>query len=166
MDCQVNPSSLLAENEQDDKMEEMHLPMTTTSPAQPTFFCIPAYNSPNLATLIGRVMKFEETSQTRVVFPTSGMSGNSTPSTKYYLTRILHHWGPTLTMYCLIISVVHISGLCREFPLWLGRNGCIGICLRENIVNSSILLCLFSSLAGPRTSDHIVHNIIFSRSEV
>ena len=55
------------------------IPITTTTPEQPKFFCAPAKITPNLVTSNGRVRKFEDISQTRSLSPTSGISGNSTP---------------------------------------------------------------------------------------
>ncbi len=56
-----------------------NIPITTTTPAQPKFFCAPAKITPNLLTSTGRVRKFEDMSQTNSLLPTSGMSENSTP---------------------------------------------------------------------------------------
>ena len=58
------------------------LPIATTTPEQPKFFCAPAKMTPNLVTSTGRVRKFEDISQTRSLSPTSGISGNSTPTRK------------------------------------------------------------------------------------
>ena len=53
--------------------------MTMVRPAGATFFCAPAYKTPNLETSIGRLKMQEEMSATSGTLPVSGSAWNTVP---------------------------------------------------------------------------------------